>query len=121
MKRKGQRQEYWLGSHYKIMKNYSIIILLIIIAGCAVSNKLQPGTKEISSMQQKVPGISLEKAMQGYVLYKTNCSSCHSLYIPDQFTISQWEKILPVMFERAKISSLQDRQLINDYLFSKSK
>jgi hypothetical protein len=43
------------------------------------------------------------------------------LHKPNDYTIGGWEKILPEMLGRAKITSEKERQLIKDYLFAKSK
>ena len=72
-------------------------------------------------MQQKSPGISLEEAQKGFKLYKFNCAGCHYLPKPGTYAVSGWEKILPEMLGRAKISSETDANLIRNYLFAKSK
>jgi len=54
-------------------------------------------------------------------LYKYNCAGCHNLHRPADYTITGWEKVLPEMLSRAKITSEADAKLIRDYLFAKSK
>ena len=98
-----------------------ISIIAAFIIGCATVSNLQPKEKELARMQQKVPGIDLDEAQQGFKLYKTNCSGCHALHQPNQYTIAGWEKILPEMLTKAKLSSEKDKQLIKNYLFAKSK
>ena len=72
-------------------------------------------------MQRKVPGISLEQAQRGFKLYKFNCAGCHNLHKPDEYTTAGWQKVLPEMLGKAKITSDNDAQLIRNYLFAKSK
>jgi hypothetical protein len=43
------------------------------------------------------------------------------LHKPTDYTISDWEKILPEMMGRAKITSEKEQRLIKNYLFAKSK
>ena len=89
--------------------------------GCAAVYNLKPTESNIVIMQQKVPGINLEEAQQGFKLYKFNCSGCHYLHKPDAYTISEWEKVLPEMLGRAKITSTKDIQLLKNYLAGMSK
>ena len=103
------------------MKKTLFIITCIIFFGCATVSNLKPNEKELVIMQQKVPGISLEEAQKGFKVYKFNCAGCHYLPKPDLYTISNWEKILPEMISRAKITSENEMQLITKYLFAKSK
>ena len=103
------------------MKKIAIIIICIAFIGCASVSNLKPAGSELTAMQQKVPGITLDKAEQGFKLYKFNCSGCHYLHKPNGYTITGWEKVLPEMLLRAKITSDKEKQLITDYLFAKSK
>jgi len=103
-----------------VKKSISILSAVALI-GCATVSTLQPKETELPSLQQKVPGISLEEAQQGFKLYKFNCSGCHYLHKPNEYTITGWEKVLPEMLGRAKITSEKERKLIKNYLFTKSK
>lgn len=103
------------------MKKIVFILLTIILVGCATVSSLQPKETDLAIMQQKVPGINLEEAQQGFKLYKFNCAGCHYLHKPNAYTINGWQKVLPEMLGRAKITSEKDAQLIKNYLFAKSK
>jgi hypothetical protein len=103
------------------MKKILILIISFIFFGCATVYNLKPSESNIADMQQKIPGISLEEAQQGFKLYKFNCSGCHYLHKPNDYTINGWEKVLPEMLGRAKITSQKEVQLIKNYLFAKSK
>ena len=103
------------------MKKIVFILLTVILVGCATISSLHPKETDLAIMQQKVPGINLEEAQQGFKLYKFNCAGCHYLHKPNAYTINGWQKILPEMLGRAKITSEKDAQLIKNYLFAKSK
>src|SRR5258705_13742123 len=103
------------------MKKTFTILICIIFIGCATVSTLRPTENDLTIMQRKAPGISLEAAQRGFRLYKFNCAGCHNLHKPDTYTISGWEKILPEMLGKAKITSEADAKLIRDYLFAKSK
>lgn len=80
-----------------------------------------PAPEALPAMQEKVPGITLEKANEGYALYKIKCSGCHRLYSPSEFTISRWERILTEMYSKAKVSREEEKNLIRDYVYALSK
>ncbi len=103
------------------MKKVLLILNCIISIGCATVSNLKPNEKQLPIMQRKVPGISLEEARQGFKLYKFNCAGCHNLHKPDAYSISGWEKVLPEMLGKAKLSSEKDIQALKNYLFAKSK
>jgi cytochrome c1 len=103
------------------MKKILIITTCILFIGCATVSTLKPAESDLTTMQQKVSGLSLEEAQQGFKLYKFNCSGCHYLHKPSDYTITGWEKVLPEMLSRAKITSAKEQQLIKNYLFAKSK
>lgn len=103
------------------MKKTLTIGISILLAGCATVSTLKPKNTDLALMQQKAPGISLEEAQKGFKLFKFNCAGCHNLPKPDVYTINRWEKILPEMLGKAKISSETDAMLIRNYLHAKSK
>lgn len=103
------------------MKKVLVIVISIVFIGCATVSTLKPTDSDLTIMQQKIPGITIEKAQQGFRLYKFNCAGCHYLHKPSDYSISGWEKVLPDMLNRAKITSEKEQQLIRNYLFAKSK
>lgn len=102
------------------MRKTSLIVLFFISA-CAATKNFLPSQEALPTMQQKVPGITLEQANQGYTLYKTKCGSCHRLHAPSEYTISKWEKSLAEMYPKAKVSREEEKKLIRDYVFALSK
>jgi hypothetical protein len=52
---------------------------------------------------------------KGVVLYRAKCSGCHRPYAPQEIDAASWEKRLPVMARRAKLS-LDDLETIKRYL-----
>jgi cytochrome c1 len=104
------------------MKKWLVIIALIsLVAGCVSGSKLQPEDKDLASAVQKVPNITMDELNRGYKLYIDYCSACHRLHKPDEFTISQWNKILPEMYSKAKLVSDDKKESIRNYVIAKSK
>lgn len=59
--------------------------------------------------------VPLEQLVEGRKLYVSACGSCHSLYLPHQYSMEIWAHNLDEMQERSKISDSQ-KELILTYL-----
>lgn len=51
----------------------------------------------------------------GYKKYITKCSSCHSLYKPEQFTLDKWASLYPEMAQDARLDS-SEKELVWKYI-----
>jgi mono/diheme cytochrome c family protein len=65
-------------------------------------------------------GVSTDDLLAGRKLYTNHCGSCHNLHLPEQYTRKRWEKELPEMKQKAKITDDQVR-LISNFLLARSK
>ena len=65
-------------------------------------------------------GISTDSLMMGRTLYANHCGSCHNLHLPEKYTRSHWEKEIPEMKQKAKISD-KEAKLITNFLLARSK
>jgi hypothetical protein len=87
---------------------FTLSILVLIICGCG-SQLYFPASTDVTKQQQLVLGRKL---------YIKNCSGCHNLFLPKQFSSEAWNYIIKAeMQERAKITD-EERQLILQYLTS---
>jgi len=69
---------------------------------------------------QEVNSISVENLKKGRDLYVNNCSSCHQLYLPNQYNAEAWQHNLDQMQLKAKITDEQ-KKLIYEYLVNAPK
>lgn len=92
------------------------IILLAATLLCACSPALYMPTMEDTNRT----GVSTDSLMMGRTLYANHCGSCHNLHLPEQYTRSHWEKEIPFMKRKAKISD-KEAQLITNFLLARSK
>jgi hypothetical protein len=97
------------------------LITLIFVSACAATKSIAPTQDALPKMQQKVPGITLETAEKGYLLYKNKCAGCHRLYSPSEYSFSKWEKTLIEMYPKGKVTNEEEKKLIRDYLVASSK
>ena len=56
----------------------------------------------------------------GKTLFEGSCAECHDLPVPGEYTIAQWDGILPKMFRKAKLS-YDDAGLVKAYLVYNAK
>ena len=99
-----------------------IVGLVVFTCACTAATKVtKPSTELLPAMQQKVPGITLARAEQGYTAYKQNCTECHRLHAASEYTTAQWDAILVKMFPKAKVHDEATQGLITDYLHALSK
>ena len=87
-------------------KQITIVIISSLFISCA--SQLYIPTESINS-------VSVENLKEGRELYVKNCSSCHQLYMPNQYDAVTWKHNLDEMQARAKITDDQ-KKLVYDYL-----
>ncbi len=96
------------------------------MSGCSSSKKNigeenKETNIELISAREKVPGITIQQLRLGNKMYIRDCSGCHALHKPSEFTAEKWHPILDTMFVKAKISDSATKVLITGYVIAKSK
>jgi mono/diheme cytochrome c family protein len=89
-------------------------LFFIIVTGC---QKNTPDTSQlyIPSQTDVTANATLKELQDGRALYIDHCGACHTYYLPESFTPSQWRSILPTMTPRTNLTSAQI-QLVTKYL-----
>lgn len=64
--------------------------------------------------------VNIDTLALGRQLYIRNCGSCHSLYLPQNYTRAQWKSIVARMQKPAKINDAQ-AHIIYQYLSAGAK
>ncbi len=52
---------------------------------------------------------------EGVTLYRRKCGGCHRPYAPEERTVAQWNKRLPEMARRAKLTP-EELEIVRRYL-----
>ena len=88
--------------------------LLVIIGGC---NKSDVGISSLytPAISDVTPAATLLELQQGRAFYINNCNSCHALYSPDDYTVTQWGNIIGSMGPKTGMSA-SEIQLVTKYL-----
>ena len=102
-------------------KAIAVFTIVILIASCITTQHLQPAEVDLPVAQQRIPNITMTELHSGYKIYSINCSGCHRLHDPKEYTAGQWKPILDKMFAKAKLSDDKEKQLVTNYLVAKSK
>ncbi|MBP7400697.1 MAG: hypothetical protein KA954_13990 [Chitinophagales bacterium] len=93
-----------------LIKYYFLFAVgLFLLVRCSSALYMPVAADEVIS------GNSLDSLITGRNLYISKCASCHSLYLPKQYTLHQWEINVEEMEEKAKLNSTQ-KELIFNYL-----
>ncbi len=100
------------------MRFFSSLILLVVIACSSSHSLLRPEENDVRKLNTEGITVTLEDLNNGYHLYLSNCSGCHSLYRPTSKSKEQWEKVLPEMFTRTSLKR-NEQFLVRQYIFSK--
>jgi cytochrome c5 len=99
-------------------KNIFTLTLLVAIAVLASCSS----TKKTTVKKSSTTNIILSEAdiQHGKQVWETSCKRCHKLYAPESHTVKQWERILPRMEKRAKLSEM-DGAKVRGYIMSLAK
>ncbi|WP_318350401.1 c-type cytochrome [Aquipluma nitroreducens] len=96
------------------IRNRIILAAAIIFGACSPTLYL-PTINDASRA-----GISTDSLMAGRTLYINHCGSCHNLHLPEQYTQAHWEKVMPGMRLKAKISE-EEAKLISNFVLARCK
>lgn len=74
------------------------------------------------SVKVSTDTLQAEKQLlaEGEALYEKKCQKCHELHSPSEYDMSQWDEILPVMKDKAKLTK-SEYKLIHAYIKTNSK
>ncbi|MFA6455836.1 MAG: hypothetical protein WCW40_03360 [Bacteroidota bacterium] len=92
----------------------NMIISALVIAAIHSLNSCAssiPYPTEESVRIHSTGATAFDDAVEGRDLYVKKCSGCHSLYVPEQFSIASWDSILTIMNPRAKLSGSESLKI----------
>jgi hypothetical protein len=123
-------------THFFI-KNYKTIFLIgciAIVAECCKSTQsassaksttttakidpLVPVESDLAIAKLHWPGTTLDELNQGYSIYADKCTDCHDTKEPQDFTVYEWNAIMPKMGRKAHLDSIQYKAVLH-YILTK--
>ena len=75
-----------------------------------------PTHQNIVEAGERWPEVDSIYLYKAFDTYQNKCSACHYLYHPEKFSEKEWQKLLPEMKEKAKLTEDEYRSL-QTYLF----
>lgn len=104
--------------YYSLLYYKYLILILCVIA--SVIFACSPTLYMPTLADTEKTGVSTDTLVLGRKLYIYNCAGCHSLYLPERYSIMEWEKVMPIMQIKAKCNN-QETAIITNYLKARSK
>jgi len=94
------------------MQRKHLLILTTIVSGVFWLSACSPkvGKPVAGSTTPTVPIEKPYSAVQleeGHTIYRASCGKCHKLFVPAQKSQDKWERVLPRMIKRAKLTEDQ--------------
>ena len=101
------------------MKKYIQLccVLLVSLLPIACASLPMPTQENVNKALIKWPGTTLMDLRLGRKNYVENCAACHNLYLPSEFSESDWKRILVKMQKKAKIND-EKTEAIREYILS---
>ncbi len=85
--------------------------IISILAGCSASLP-EPTESDLEQLQRYDPQLSIQSLRQSRTLYIQKCSGCHSLYLPERYSVTEWRGIMRTMGPKAKLNSNEDEKIL---------
>jgi hypothetical protein len=98
-----------------------ILIAVVALTACSYTKYYKISDGDFVSAKSNNPAITLSELKSGLKLYSINCSGCHVLHKPIEFTAEKWNTILIEMFIKSKLTDKKKQKLIENYLLAKCK
>lgn len=101
-----------LDYYSRICFNKTRMLVFFVLAAAAYSCS---SALYIPQANQQTSLASLGEMQAGRKLYVQKCGGCHTLYLPEKYTKTQWQHTLNEMATKASIDTLE-KKLIFKYL-----
>ncbi len=81
------------------------MILALSFTSCKKDSSITTDSMYVPASADVTASATLSDLQNGRTLYINNCAGCHSLYIPESYTPSQWSSILPNMTPKTSLTA----------------
>lgn len=89
------------------MRSIKWLFLALILGLSWSCTKTPASALYIPVSSDATANATLEELQQGRTLYINNCGSCHNLYSPDDYSVSNWKSILSGMAPKTSMNASQ--------------
>jgi len=101
------------------MNKYYLPFLFVALAaffgGCKKDATVGSDSLYTPTIANVTANATLQELQTGRTLYVNNCNNCHGLYLPENYSVTQWKSILSTMGPRTGMPS-SDLLLVTKYV-----
>jgi cytochrome c5 len=90
-----------------------------IVACGGTSFMFAPTPDDLTKIKTEFPDATTAELEKGFHLYKSNCTGCHTLYLPTSKNRHEWDKVFPEMFSKTSLKA-EEQKLVRQYVFAKA-
>lgn len=94
-------------------KSFLLLGTVLALYACSESTTTEVVTEETNNA---VAESTEEQRAQGKELFNTRCTKCHDAKVIDNYSREAWDKILPKMSGKAKLSA-EENALVHAYIY----
>ena len=101
---------------------YTICLPLstITLAQCTSKKAASNNMSEAEKVADVKKNFTQAQIDEGKVLWQSSCGKCHKLPQPDAYTVSKFDRVLPRMIKKAKLTDEQGAK-VRAYLVANAK
>lgn len=104
----------------KKLYTFCCLLLSITLVQCtskkATSNDMSE-TEKVNDVKKNFTAAQME---EGKTVWQGSCGKCHKLPLPESYTVNKFDKVLPRMIKKAKLSDEQGAK-VRAYLIANAK
>jgi cytochrome c5 len=100
----------------KLLLSTITLMGLMFLVNCSPKTTGSMTTKKTEAAPDGTKSTPMEEIDEGKLVWRSNCDKCHKLYDPTSRNKDEWEKILPIMGKKAKLTDKQV-ELVKAYIF----
>ena len=89
----------------------AVLALAAGVAGCAAGKASLPTAEEMSAAGTLPQGADMDALRRGRNVLVTECTGCHRLFLPREYSPEQWRAIVKRMAARASLADDQAADL----------
>ncbi len=100
----------------KLLLLPGLILGLMFLANCS------PKTGKSTAASTTAPAVhyTAEQLAEGKTIFTSHCAKCHKLHEPQDESIDKWNRVLPPMIRKAKLTEEQGN-LVRAYIMANVK
>ena len=104
---------------YSMQHSKTLVLGFFVLGAISLVNCSPKAGKTVggSTSSTTNPHLSPAQLADGQIIYTNNCGKCHKLFVPSSKSVETWERVLPSMIRKAKLTDEQGT-LVRGYVMA---